>query len=280
MKRPKDKKGRLAVPPSVIPPLVVPPSVVLASKVPALVVPGINPVEETLNSHPGAITEIWSVRGASSPRIKAIMERAYGLSIPFKLKEKEDFQAFSHLNHQGIVAFLTSFPYKAFQKLKRDLELETNPVLLALDHITDEGNLGSIIRTACFFGVNGIILPKDRTAKISPTVIKRSSGACMKVDLVMVTNLHMAMRELKDLGYWIVGSVSKGGVSIYELDLVRPLVIIMGSESKGISPILKKVSDVHITIPGRPDVDSLNVAVAAGIILSQVQRQRLAMGRK
>jgi len=241
----------------------------------SLVVPGVNPVEETLSSYPGLIREIWSRRDSSSPKIKTIMEKALLLGIPFKFKDKEDFERFAHLNHQGVVAFMSSFPYKDLAHLKRAVELKDFPVILALDHITDEGNLGSIIRSACFFGVNAIILPKDRSAQVSSLVIKRSSGACMKVTLIRVTNLHMALRELKGLGYWIVGSVSKGGIPIYEMDLIRPLVIIMGSESKGMSPILSKVVDVNITIPGQREVDSLNVSVAAGVILSEIQRQRL-----
>ncbi len=237
-------------------------------------VPGINPVVELLRSKKGEIAEIWVMRGTYSNRIKEIVEAACGRGIIVQEKDRLDFSPYSHLTHQGVVAFIKGSLYISLQELLKKIDLKEDPVLVAADHITDEGNLGSIIRSASYLGASGVILSKDRSARLTPNVFKRSSGALMHLDVAMVTNLHMALRELKQRGFWIIGTSAKEGIKVSEFDLVRPTVLVMGSESKGISPVLKKILDATLKIPGTGPLDSLNVSVATGIILYEIHRQK------
>lgn len=244
-----------------------------------LVIPGINPIEELLRSPQSNLYEIWILKGAFSHRIQKVLDTAVSRGIPVVEKERSDFLRFSNLRHQGIVGFIKEFPYVTVEKALHKLQGQINPVLLALDHITDEGNLGAIIRSACFLGAQAIVIPKDRSAHISPTVVKRSSGACFYIDIVMATNLNRALRFLKEKGMWIVGTSAKEGVPIYEFDFLRPVVLVMGSESKGVSPVLKKTLDALVTIPASQDFDSLNVSSATAVILYEILRQKKSAGR-
>lgn len=147
-------------------------------------------------------------------------------------------------------------------------------LFIAVDHITDEGNLGGILRTAAFFGVNGLILPRDRSAKVSGTAIKRSSGGYAHVPVSLVVNLGRTIDLLNKEGFWIIGTSGKGGETIYEFDWKRDTLLILGNEEKGISPsILKKCHQV-LKIPSDEKIDALNVSVAAGVILSEIIRQQ------
>lgn len=244
-----------------------------------LIVPGINPLEELLRSGHALLYEIWVLKGSSSHRIQRILETAVEKGIPVMAKDRSDFLRFSNLNHQGIVGFIRGFPYLTIEELTKRYPIQKNPVLLALDHITDEGNLGAIIRSSCFLGAQAIVLPKDRSARISPTVIKRSSGACFCMDIAMTTNLYRALRFFREKGMWIVGTSAQRGVSIEGFDFLRPMVLVMGSESKGLSPVIEKVLDATVSIPGSERFDSLNVSSATAVILYEILRQKKAAGR-
>ncbi|MBW1829770.1 MAG: 23S rRNA (guanosine(2251)-2'-O)-methyltransferase RlmB [Deltaproteobacteria bacterium] len=157
-----------------------------------------------------------------------------------------------------------------------DTRPRSQALLIALDHITDEGNMGAIIRTALFFGANGLIIPKDRSAGITANVVKRSSGAWMHLPIARVVNLGRALDTLNKNGYWIIGTSGEGRESIYNFDWNRDVVLVLGNEQKGLSQSVGKRCHEIVGIPVSGPAESLNVAVACGVILSEVTRQRKA----
>lgn len=177
--------------------------------------------------------------------------------------------------HQGIVALAEEFTYIDFNTLI-DLSLDASEqsLLLAADHITDEGNLGALIRTAAFFGCHGLILPKDRSAKVTQKVRKRSAGSYVHLPVSRVVNLGRALDALDRKGFWIIGAAGEAVETIYRFDWNRPLVLVVGSEERGLSRSVRSRCHELVSIPSYGQVASLNVSVACGIILSEIFRQR------
>ena len=144
-----------------------------------------------------------------------------------------------------------------------------------IDHLEDPHNLGAIIRTAYGAGVRGIILPKDRTCPISGTVHKTAAGALEYLPLAQVTNLAQTIESLKKEGFWFLSLEAQGSQSIYQLDLRVPLVVVIGSEGKGVSPLILKKSDWVASIPMEGRLTSLNASVACAVTLFEIRRQRM-----
>ena len=177
--------------------------------------------------------------------------------------------------HQGIAAISKKFIYSKLDDLiSVSMSKKKHALLLVADHITDEGNLGAIIRTAAFFGAHGLIIPKDRSASINDRVIKRSSGAHFHLLISMVVNLGSALDQLNKGGFWIVGASGESSESINSFDWNRDVVLILGREDKGLTYSVRKRCHQLVSIPGAGTVESLNVSVACGIILSEILRQR------
>ena len=146
---------------------------------------------------------------------------------------------------------------------------------MAADHITDEGNLGALMRTAAFFGAHGLVLPKDRSAGLSVRVRKISSGGYAHLPVARVVNLARTLEILKKQGLWIIGAAEEAHETIYGFDWKRDLVIVVGSEDRGLSRSVRARCDHLVSVPSRGSVNSLNVSVAAGIIFSEIFRQRM-----
>ena len=177
--------------------------------------------------------------------------------------------------HQGIAALTEMFVYSKLDDLiKNSVNDKNHALLLAADHITDEGNLGAIIRTAAFFGAHGLLIPKDRSAAVTERVLKRSSGAYIHLPISRVVNMGSALDRLNKAGLWIIGASSESGEKINNFDWNRDAVLIMGSEDRGLTHSVKKRCHQMVFIPGSGKVESLNVSVACGIILSEISRQR------
>jgi 23S rRNA (guanosine2251-2'-O)-methyltransferase len=222
------------------------------------------------------IRELWIAEDKRSPRIREIVRLAEDRNIPISYRSVSRLsRLLPETAHQGVVAWTESFVYS---ELDQVMEPETfpsgNSLLIAADHITDEGNLGALVRTAAFFGSEGLILPKDRSARMTPQVLKRSSGGYLHLAVVSVVNLGRALDLLKKGGFWVIGASGDGPESIYRFDWRRNLVLVLGSEQKGLSRSVRERCDQVVRIPRPGDVESLNVAVAAGIILSEIFRQR------
>ncbi|MCP4725127.1 MAG: 23S rRNA (guanosine(2251)-2'-O)-methyltransferase RlmB [bacterium] len=147
------------------------------------------------------------------------------------------------------------------------------PLILALDEIQDPRNFGAIIRTALAAGYNGIIFPKHRQVGVTGIVATTSAGACFKIPLCEVTNLSRALDQLKESGFWVYGSALGESIPIYSTRFNTPLVLVIGSEGKGIRRLTKKKCDEIVSIPISGKIESLNASVAAGIIMFEIKRQ-------
>ena len=239
-------------------------------------IPGIHSVKESISNNRSSILELWITQGKTSAKMKDIKSLARNHNIPvFEKKGGILDSVLPGTNHQGIAALIKSFEYTDIKDLINSTRsTQGNNLLLAIDHITDEGNLGAIWRTAAFFGVNGITLPKDRSAKISEGVIKRSSGGYAHVPVSLVVNLGRAIDTLNEAGFWIIGTSGNGKENIYEFDWRGDILLVLGNEEKGISPSILKRCHQVLKVTSHGNIDALNVSVATGVILSEISRQR------
>jgi 23S rRNA (guanosine2251-2'-O)-methyltransferase len=247
-----------------------------------LPIPGFHGIREALARRKGAldIKAVWLARGKPSSRMDEIaaLARDRGIPVSFKSREQLDLMA-PHVAHQGMVALASGFAYTRLDDIiKRGHGKTGYELLLALDHITDEGNLSAVIRSAVFFGAQGLIIPKDRSAQISPTVIKRASGACAHLPIARVVNMARALDDLNKKGFWIIGASDQTPTSIYEFDWNRDLVLVLGNEERGIGKAVQKQCHDMVRIPAPGKLEALNVSVAGAVILSEIMRQRTTFG--
>jgi len=240
------------------------------------VIPGFHAVKESLLDPAKKVYEVWIAEGKRGARADEVLRLAKEKSVRSFIKKKDEIESLvSGISHQGILAFAEGFSYSGLEDLaQRPAGEQGFRLILATDHITDEGNLGALIRTAAFFGVQGLILPKDRSARISGRLLKRTSGAFVSVRVAQVVNLRRALDTLRGKGFWIIGAAGEGPKSIYDFDWKRDAVLVLGSESRGLGRSVRKGCDELLRIPGCGTVESLNVSVAGGVILGEIHRQR------
>lgn len=239
----------------------------------AIWISGINPVREALGSDAIHLEEMVVAR--KDPRILELLDLAAKKRIPVRTESREVLSAVvGHEHHQGIALRADEYPYIPLESILSRPQEERDPILL-LDSIQDPQNLGALARSACFLGARGIVIPKDRSAKVTASVIKVAAGAVSYIPIIQVTNLTRAMEELKDAGLWIVGLDLQAASSLYETDLSIPLGIVVGNEQKGIRPLIRRSCDLLVRIPPLGPLQSLNAATAGAIALAEVQRQRI-----
>ncbi len=177
----------------------------------------------------------------------------------------------------GIVAEIVEYEYQTLDKvLKKTAQKPDGGVIMILDGLEDPHNLGAILRSADATGADAIIIPKNRSVSLNQTVAKVSTGAIEYVDVVQVTNLTQTIQELKKNGYWVIGLELDGTIDFKEQDYHGNTAIVVGSEGKGISRLVKENCDVLVKIPMYGKVNSLNASVSAGLILYEVVRNRKA----
>ena len=239
-------------------------------------IPGFHGVREALAHGPVRIKEVWIAEGKKPARTEEIIRIAEERKIPIRLRRGSELsQLLPDIAHQGIVALAEKFIYSAVDHhMEISFKNKHQRLLIAADHITDEGNLGSLIRTAAFFGVHGLILPKKRSAAVSAQVLKRSSGAYVHLPIARVVNLGRALDLLKRKGFWVIGASGESRESIYQFDWKRDLVLVFGNEQRGLTRTVRDCCDQLVGIPASEHVESLNVGVAGGVILSEIFRQR------
>ena len=239
-------------------------------------VPGFHGVRETLRRGQVKIKALWIAEGKQSARVREIIRSAETKGIPVCFKKAKDLSSLlPDMAHQGIAAVMDAFPYTPLKQIiETSSTTKGHTLLLAADHITDGGNLGAIIRAAGFFGAHGLIIPKDRSASVDAKVLKRSSGAYVHVPISRIVNLGRALDELEKAGFWIIGASGEGRQSIYDFDWNRDVVMILGNEKQGLSRSVRRRCHEVVGIPSSGHVESLNVAVACGVILSEILRQR------
>ena len=231
-------------------------------------------MREALIHGKSQIREVWIAEGKKSSRTKEILQIAKERGIPVLVKDNTALtRILPDISHQGIAALVEEFTYVKLDHLAT-IHPQKQGLLVALDHITDEGNLGAIIRTAVFFGAHGLIIPKDRSAGISAKVLKRSSGAHVHLPIARVVNMGRALDLLKKRGFWIIGASGESQSAIYEFDWNREVVLVLGNEQRGLSRSVRKQCHQVVSIPVSGHAESLNVAVAGGVILAEIVRQR------
>ena len=191
------------------------------------------------------------------------------LKIQPKFLTKNELDRLANGLHQGIIMDVEDFSYTDYRNFINDSE----SFIVILDHIEDPHNLGAIIRTCEAAGVDGIIIPKDRSVSVNATVIKTSAGAYDNIPIDMVTNLNTTIKDLKDNGFWIVGT-DMDGTDYKELDYKGKVALVIGNEGKGLSRIIRESCDFIAKIPMYGKVNSLNASVASGIMIYEVIRQK------
>lgn len=195
--------------------------------------------------------------------------------VDCQVMNKHDFKKKFLGNHQGAVLDVEDYKTYELKPFLESLDLSKNPFLVMLDQITDEHNLGAIIRTCEAGGVDGVIIPKNRSAKITGTVAKTSSGAIEHVKVVEVANLTNTLKTLKDIGFWSVGTDLKAKKSYQEIFVDTPLCLVIGSEGKGISRIVRDHVDYNVKIDMVGQINSLNASVSAGILIFDILRKKI-----
>jgi 23S rRNA (guanosine2251-2'-O)-methyltransferase len=222
------------------------------------------------------IEKIFLLRTANGTDISEIKQLAREYNIPISQVPVEKLDYLTKVQHQGIVAWTSLLQYVELQAgISYVVEKGEVPLFLLLDGITDVRNVGAIARSALCCGAQGIILPTSHAASLTEEAIKTSAGALRKILLCRTPSVAQAMDVLRLNGIQILGTQMKGSIPVYESDLTIPSAIVMGAEDTGISKEVLKRADQLIRIPMVTNFDSLNVSVAAGMILYEALRQRV-----
>ncbi|GAF22568.1 MULTISPECIES: 23S rRNA (guanosine(2251)-2'-O)-methyltransferase RlmB [Shouchella] len=238
-------------------------------------VTGKNPVIESLKSG-REIHKVWIGEGSQRGQMTAIIQSAKEKNILVQTAPKKKLdQLVGHSNHQGVVASIAAYRYAEIDDLfEKAKEKDEEPFFLILDEIEDPHNLGSIMRTADAVGAHGIIIPKRRAVGLTQTVAKSSTGAIEYIPVVRVTNIPRTMDDLKKRGLWFAGTDAKGEQDYHQGSFDMPLGLVIGSEGKGISRLVKEKCDFLLQIPMVGQVTSLNASVAASLLMYEVFRKR------
>lgn len=228
---------------------------------------GINPVIEVLENKEKNIEKIEIYEGIKEDKLNLIRKKASDRNIRLQfIKKKLE-------NSQGVVAYVSSYDYyREIGEFLEKIAAKEKDIILILDGVQDPRNFGAIIRSAEIFGISGIIIPEKNSVKINETVVKTSTGAIEYVDIVKVVNISDTIRSLKKLGYWVYGAEGDGSKNYNEEKYPNKTVIVLGSEGFGIRKKVKENCDILIKIPMYGKINSLNVSVAGGIILSEVAK--------
>ena len=238
---------------------------------------GLHAVESLLASRPSTVTGLTVAEGAAEKRLSPLIEKAAAAGITIhRIPRKDLDQLIPGARHQGVIASVKAESREMNEKLLPEFiaGLSGPAFLLILDGVQDPHNLGACLRTADAAGVHAVILPRDRAVGITPVVHKVASGAVESVPIFTVTNLARTMRQLRDAGIWIYGTSDAAEQDLYQSDLQGPIALVMGSEGKGLRRLTREHCDHLLAIPMAGQVESLNVSVAAGVLLFEARRQR------
>ncbi len=239
---------------------------------------GKNPVLEALKSE-REINKIWIAEGSQKGQMQQVIHLAKEARVLVQFVPKQKIDQMTKEVHQGVVAQVAAYEYADLDDLFQNAQKKNEtPFFLILDELEDPHNLGSILRTADAAGVHGIIIPKRRAVGLTATVAKASTGAIEHVPVARVTNLARTIAELKERGIWIFGTDAKGSEDYRKMDAAMPLAIVIGSEGKGISRLIRDNCDFLIHLPMVGHVTSLNASVAASLLIYEVYRKRSPLG--
>ena len=237
---------------------------------------GVHAVQALLERNPKRVKRLLLQSGRLNERQQQLLEQAGSAGASVQRVAADELDKLCEGVHQGVIAEVTASQVWSEEMLVHLLDrLDSVPLLLVLDGVTDPHNLGACLRSADAAGVQAVIVPKDRSATLTPVVRKVACGAAETVPLVAVTNLARTLKQLQQRGLWVVGTAGEAQQYIYELDLKIPSVIVMGAEGAGMRRLTRENCDYLARLPMAGAVSSLNVSVAAGVCLFEAVRQRL-----
>jgi 23S rRNA (guanosine2251-2'-O)-methyltransferase len=238
---------------------------------------GVHAVRVMLERHPERVHSVRIAQQREDPRVRAIDELARRHHRPVQRVEVHALkQLLGDVAHQGVAADITPLPPWTEDELLAALQSASAPLLLALDGVQDPHNLGACLRSADACGALAVIVPRDRAAQVTPTVRKVAVGAAETTPVVAVTNLVRTLKLLKQAGLWVVGAHATGNKSADQADLKGPVVLVLGAEGTGLRHLTQQNCDFLVRLPQLGAVESLNVSVAAGMLLYEAVRQRQA----
>jgi 23S rRNA (guanosine2251-2'-O)-methyltransferase len=237
---------------------------------------GLHAVNAVLERAPERLLELWLAQPRDDARSRELRDRALNLGVRIQSVNPEALaKLVGDVAHQGAVAAVR--PLKAWDEhdlLDALSQVTGDPLLLILDGVTDPHNLGACLRTADAAGVHAVLIPKDRAATVDGVVRKVAAGAAEFVPVASVTNLARTIDMLKERGIWVVGTDAEAPQTLYAADLKRPLALVLGAEGGGMRRLTRERCDFLVRIPMAGRVESLNVSVAAGVVLFEARRQQ------
>ncbi|MBK9245999.1 MAG: 23S rRNA (guanosine(2251)-2'-O)-methyltransferase RlmB [Burkholderiales bacterium] len=240
------------------------------------VLAGFHGVTARLRHAPESIDALYVDAARRDGRMQQLLDRAKAAGVRVTVSDGERLQRMAAgSTHQGVVALCREVDLA--RSLDDVLEqVDRRTLLLLLDGVTDPRNLGACMRTAEAAGARALIVPRDRSASLTPVVAAAAAGAAETLPLIAVTNLARAMEEIREAGVWIVGAAGEAERTVYEVDLTGPLAWVLGAEGQGLRRLTREKCDWLARIPLQGRTESLNVSVACGVCLFETQRQRQA----
>lgn len=243
---------------------------------------GLHAVQAAVRYEPGRVSEVWVERRRRDGRMQRLRRQLEALDCPLHEVERRELDRLTGgAAHQGVAIRYAGPPPQGDDELEALLDgLAGTPFLLVLDQVQDPHNLGACLRTAEGAGVDAVITPRDRAVGLTPVVHKVAAGAAETLPLFQVTNLARALRRLRARGIWLVGAADAAPASLYATDLSGPLALVLGAEGEGLRRLTREACDQLVAIPMAGRVESLNVSVAAGVMLYEAVRQRAAAAQR
>ena len=227
---------------------------------------------ERLRANPQSVLKIYLEQGMQSESLIQRKTKEFGIPL-FHIPSSKMDKITHQKNAQGIIADAKDFEYEHYQNLL-DMALEKNLTLFFLDNITDPQNLGAMIRSIACLGAGGLILPTHDSVEVTETVLRIASGAENYVPVAKVANLNKALRQAKETGFEVLGTVVRGGESLFECELPFRLAVVIGSEQKGVRDVIRQELDKEITIPMKIETLSFNAAHAVTILAYEIKKQK------
>ena len=236
---------------------------------------GLHAVQALLKRHPDRVLELKLAERRDDSRMRAIeaLAREQGTKVQ-RVDAQALHTALGDVTHQGVAAEVVPLAPWSEDDLVSALGAATSPLVLALDGVQDPHNLGACLRTADACGALAVVVPKDRAANLSPVVRKVAAGAAESMPLVTVTNLVRTLKLLKQADLWVTGADADATATPAEVDFTTGTVLVMGAEGAGLRQLTRQTCDYMVRLPQLGSVESLNVSVAAGMLLYEVVRQR------
>ena len=235
---------------------------------------GINSVTEALKARGRTFEWVGMARERHDIRLQRLIEDCRRLTVPVRFLERTELDRMAgNASHQGVVAVTSAKQYNELDDVIAAKRAEYS-LIVVLDGVEDPHNLGAILRTADAAGANGIVIPERRSAAVTAAVAKVSAGASEHLPIAKVTNISRALEELKEKDLWVVGLDERGPQTYDAVDYKMHCAIALGAEGKGLHDLVRKHCDFLVSIPMLGQVPSLNVSVAAGVVLYEVVRQR------